>query len=48
MARFAASNRIAEAERAVIDLRRPGIVRGGIVPVERGPLGGAIFRRDAR
>ncbi|MEM0949336.1 MAG: hypothetical protein AAGK37_18205 [Pseudomonadota bacterium] len=48
MARFSNSNRAAEDHWRVLDLRRPGIVRGGLMPAERGPIGGAIFYRDAR
>ena len=43
MARFANSNRIAAEAAAVVDLRRPGIVQGGLVPVSRRPIDNLVF-----
>ena len=43
MARFKNSNRTAARDAAIVDLRRPGIVKGAIVPVSRHPIENLVF-----
>ncbi|MEO0916643.1 MAG: hypothetical protein AAFY31_06620 [Pseudomonadota bacterium] len=42
MARFTKSNKVAARDMAVVNTRRPGTVKGFIVPVSRGDLGNFI------